>query len=490
MAHGEALVWAIGPAGRMVSVDDVDRGRACGCFCPAPGCAAPVLARKGERNRWHFAHADGLICDAAPESALHRLAKEIVACGPLRLPAYLAAGRVLIPEGEWEVDSAEVEAPMGRLRIDALARVRGALAPLAVEIRVAHAVGRTKAEAFRWFGMSALEVDLSKTPRDSARAQVEDAVRSSAPRSWIHNRRGEDLRRRMAEEDEKEAGRRSLTMGEEALRRSEAAALGADRAAWRDARRWVEAEDAALAGALWPEEVPIDPRALADPMFQALLSSKAMRRIQGVHQFQAAPPTWISEIHAFCLSAEGDPGIGTAFQSQDLAHPPRSRFPCGVSEAVGTRVSALGREPIPPMDAVESALRLLTRLGRLVPIVPAAGPGARSSVPHLSECLSHCDLAASSPRWGWMVLDASGREALAAVRSRVLGPSPSPASVRAFASHLASTLTAPGRRRLRPNWIGDVARGVLSVEEAVCRTLGSIGSERERGGGGERGSER
>jgi len=478
MAHGEALVWALGPLGRMVSVDEAERGRACGCLCPAPGCGAPVLARKGERNRWHFAHEDGSVCDAAPESALHRLAKEIVASGSLRLPSYLARGRILIPEGDWEVVSAELEAPLGSRRIDALTNVEGAAGRLAVEIRVSHAVDGEKGGEFREFGLSALEVDLSKTPRDATRAQVEEAVRTSAPRSWIHNRRGEELGRRMAEEEEREARRRVLAEGEAILRRSDATVAESGRAAWRDARRWMEAEDAAAAGTLWPDEVPIDPSAFADPGFESLLSSGALRGLQGAHQFEAAPPTWISDIHAFCLSAEGTPGVGTTFQPEDIAHPPRSRFSGGVSEAVRTRVSASGRTPFLPAEVIVSALRLLSRLGRLVPIVPAAGPGMESSVPHLSGCLSHCDVTPSSPCWGWMVLDAPGRKALASVRSLVLGPSPSPASVRAFAAHLAATLTAPGRRRLRPNWLGDVARRAMSVEEAAHRVWSAAASTR------------
>lgn len=41
--------------GAEVDICDVERGLACGCICPS--CKAPLIARKGDINEWHFAHA-------------------------------------------------------------------------------------------------------------------------------------------------------------------------------------------------------------------------------------------------------------------------------------------------------------------------------------------------------------------------------------------------------------------------------------------------
>ncbi len=38
-----------------VDIFDVERGLACECICPS--CNAPLIARKGDINDWHFAHA-------------------------------------------------------------------------------------------------------------------------------------------------------------------------------------------------------------------------------------------------------------------------------------------------------------------------------------------------------------------------------------------------------------------------------------------------
>lgn len=50
-----ALPFAVVKAtGELVDVHDVLRGKACACVCP--GCLAPVVAKHGEVNIWHFAH--------------------------------------------------------------------------------------------------------------------------------------------------------------------------------------------------------------------------------------------------------------------------------------------------------------------------------------------------------------------------------------------------------------------------------------------------
>jgi hypothetical protein len=40
--------------GKVVDISSVDAGLNCGCICP--GCYTDVVAKKGDTNRWHFAH--------------------------------------------------------------------------------------------------------------------------------------------------------------------------------------------------------------------------------------------------------------------------------------------------------------------------------------------------------------------------------------------------------------------------------------------------
>ncbi len=41
--------------GRFLDVSKVPRGKQCGCICPS--CKTPLIARHGNINEWHFAHA-------------------------------------------------------------------------------------------------------------------------------------------------------------------------------------------------------------------------------------------------------------------------------------------------------------------------------------------------------------------------------------------------------------------------------------------------
>lgn len=60
----------------MVSIEVVESGLACNCKCP--NCWADLIARKGEVNIHHFAHASWVECVWAYESAIHKLAKQIL----------------------------------------------------------------------------------------------------------------------------------------------------------------------------------------------------------------------------------------------------------------------------------------------------------------------------------------------------------------------------------------------------------------------------
>ena len=58
--------------------ESVERGLACGCVCPA--CGEPLVANHGtEIKQPYFSHESGRSCEAAYQTALHLLAKEVLA---------------------------------------------------------------------------------------------------------------------------------------------------------------------------------------------------------------------------------------------------------------------------------------------------------------------------------------------------------------------------------------------------------------------------
>jgi len=64
--------------GNVVTADIVDRGLACGCTCP--DCGERLIANHGTGIKQpYFSHESGAECEAAYETALHLLAKEVLA---------------------------------------------------------------------------------------------------------------------------------------------------------------------------------------------------------------------------------------------------------------------------------------------------------------------------------------------------------------------------------------------------------------------------
>lgn len=61
--------------GKLVSINDVERGLACGCECPE--CKSPLVANKGDKKIHYFSHHSNTNCNG--ESLLHILGKELFA---------------------------------------------------------------------------------------------------------------------------------------------------------------------------------------------------------------------------------------------------------------------------------------------------------------------------------------------------------------------------------------------------------------------------
>ena len=70
---------------KIVTIDEVERGLACGCVCI--NCHARLKARKGEEREHHFAHHDAQETMACYESAFRVATKEALAqTGEIKLP--------------------------------------------------------------------------------------------------------------------------------------------------------------------------------------------------------------------------------------------------------------------------------------------------------------------------------------------------------------------------------------------------------------------
>ena len=216
---GGALPFGEAPDGRLLRASAVRAGLACGCACP--GCGAPLVARRGGRRAAHFAHAARRACAAAYETVLHRLAKQLIAGGgALDLPEVAAEHggrrRLVRPAATIRPETATLEPGLDGLRPDILAAVAGQA--LLVEVAVTHPCGPEKLALIRQRRLAAVEIDLSRVPRDAAPEALERAVLRSAPRRWLYNRLAEAAEAEMRAEAARRAARLARAR-EEALER-------------------------------------------------------------------------------------------------------------------------------------------------------------------------------------------------------------------------------------------------------------------------------
>ncbi|NEV76602.1 hypothetical protein DYI24_06050 [Rhodopseudomonas sp. BR0C11] len=181
------LVYGVDALGVMRHISEVQRGDACGCDCPA--CNAPLTARKGHDNVHHFGHQASTSCSTAPETALHRLGKEIVATKlHLVLPEVRAEfngeATVIHEAGQRSFDKAIQEARHLQNLVPDL-YVERAGRRLLVEIYVTHACDELKRAELKNRGIATVEIDLSRLPRNASRSEVEAAVLETARRYWV-----------------------------------------------------------------------------------------------------------------------------------------------------------------------------------------------------------------------------------------------------------------------------------------------------------------
>jgi len=187
----ESLVLGLREDGTIAHVSEVPSGLECGCTCP--GCGARLVARKGAKQDHHFGHAgaeDGTPCRTGPETALHRFAKEVLERRlELTLPRLeLDDGRekwVGYEGGSYGFDGAVLEHRLGEIVPDVI--VRKGRRDLLVEFAVTHPCEETKLARIARMDVSAIEVDLSRVPRDIDRVGIENAILDAAPRRWLHN---------------------------------------------------------------------------------------------------------------------------------------------------------------------------------------------------------------------------------------------------------------------------------------------------------------
>lgn len=177
------LTYALNANGKLVHIDSVSTGLSCRCFCP--NCKSELVAKNGgNRMSHHFAHANGSDCVGAIESALHRMAKDILKEYRLIMLPPIQRNRIakqtLFSNVEVEVFDKEFS-----MRPDCIGYTENGR-PIWVEFKRTHEVDVKKACKIISAKIDCVEIDLNSCELDpeKVRGFIE---RSGERRNWIYN---------------------------------------------------------------------------------------------------------------------------------------------------------------------------------------------------------------------------------------------------------------------------------------------------------------
>lgn len=184
MSSKAFLTWAINHEGDLVHVDTVSNGNECGCICPY--CKSALCAKNGgdgEKMIHHFAHLSGADCVGAVESALHKMAKDILMetkCVHLPNRHDGQKGELLYFD-QVEVEFFDSET---HLRPDCIGYYGDRF--IWIEFKRTHAVDTKKRGKIISAHIDCIEIDLNGCPLDPV-AVKEFITNSTENRKWIRD---------------------------------------------------------------------------------------------------------------------------------------------------------------------------------------------------------------------------------------------------------------------------------------------------------------
>lgn len=174
---------------QLVYVGDVLNGNECGCVCPH--CGQPLCAKnEGKERIKHFSHTNNVECLGAVESALHRMAKDILKKQKrIMLPCSQDLDKADILEFR-DVDIEKVD-DVSNLRPDCTGYY-GDNKYIWIEFKKTHAVNLIKKEQIISLKKNCIEIDL-KNCELAPKAVSEWITNRNDYRKWICNVDSEDF---------------------------------------------------------------------------------------------------------------------------------------------------------------------------------------------------------------------------------------------------------------------------------------------------------
>ena len=187
--------------GQLVGVDEVESGLACGCICPS--CGGELQANKGETRTHYFSHnpnQEQPECETTFESAIHQMAKQILAEEKwIYLPALKVSRsqhdskgiqhrkqKQAVDETEQTFTHVSLEQQINDIRPDIIA-YSGRKAIL-IEIAVTHFSDKDKRRKIRELEFPSIEIDLSGIDYAATKAELRKLViEDKKNKKWLSN---------------------------------------------------------------------------------------------------------------------------------------------------------------------------------------------------------------------------------------------------------------------------------------------------------------
>lgn len=174
-----------------IHINDAERGRHCHSTCPS--CGSPLIAKKGNKNTWHYAHLTNTQCKG--ETVLHKLGKRAVIDlainkALLTLPTHIKGNPSAISSYLEKINpterliNAHEEIARGHFVHDVIAQSEN-FEELVVEILVTHKKSNKDIALFKQEGKSVIEIDLSGVRWNASYSEIIAQVQAHAPRTWL-----------------------------------------------------------------------------------------------------------------------------------------------------------------------------------------------------------------------------------------------------------------------------------------------------------------
>ena len=150
--------------GKIVSIEDVEKGLNCNCLCPS--CGGILIAKKGNKNIHHFAHQSNQSCEYGYETTLHLLAKDIISkSNSIFIPSVTIKHnkkytQTIEEERNINIDNVQIENLIDDIKPDLLITTHGQ--KYIIEIYVTHKVDEQKYEKLKQHKIPTIEINLSK----------------------------------------------------------------------------------------------------------------------------------------------------------------------------------------------------------------------------------------------------------------------------------------------------------------------------------------